>query len=252
MTLRAKGRRPGRGAGPEGPQQRRDGSGCGCKHGAGGAAAEAPPPQGGSASKRSAPPRGPEDQPPPGSCEPGAQGGGCTSDQEQGHGDALGDRKGRGRGRSGSAAGRVGGPAPRGRDREEEQDRQAEATQVSGQTPQRCILLQRNQNHGLGACRVRHKCLYCPSSGQGWRPAGGPAGRRAARRWPGWAHRWAASRVKAAGEGLSCSEAPAKDWQPRSCRGHQPWWDAAVLLQGHGAIIHTLLCLFHTARSAPR
>lgn len=96
------------------------------------------------------------------------------------------------------------------------------------------------------------KCLYCPSSGQGWRPAGGPAGRRAARRWSGWAHRWAASRVKAAGEGLSCSEAPAKDWQPRSCRGHQPWWDAAVLLQGHGAIIHTLLCLFHTARSAPR
>lgn len=147
--------------------------------------------------------------------------------------------------------GESGGPAPRGGDREEE-DRQAEATQVSGQTPQRCVLLQRNQNHGLGACRVRHKCLYCPSSGQGWRPAGGPAGRRAARRWPGWAHRWAASRVKAAGEGLSCSEAPAKDWQPRSCRGHQPWWDAAVLLQGHGAIIHTLLCLFHTARSAPR
>lgn len=45
------------------------------------------------------PPRGPEDQPPPGSCEPGAQRGGCTSDQEQGHGDALGDRKGRGWGR---------------------------------------------------------------------------------------------------------------------------------------------------------
>lgn len=53
------------------------------------------------------------------------------------------------------------------------------------------------------------------------------------------------------GEVLSCSSAPAKNWQQRSRRGHQPWWDAAALLQGHGAIIHALLCLYFTLHALP-